>query len=176
MYCNQCGAPLNTGQPVCPTCGRPAALPQRTAGATPSPDEGRVARHRKLLGALWIIRGVILLPGGLFLWLGLSHASWAAHIAVTPGAYWSMGMMAPFFGALGLGVLIVGALSIVAGIGLLQPRSWARILTIVLGILDLVSIPFGTALGIYTLWVLLPETSESEFRHLAHAGELRPGA
>jgi hypothetical protein len=41
----------------------------------------------------------------------------------------------------------------------------------VLGILELVSIPFGTALGIYTLWVLLPADSESEFRALAGAAQ-----
>jgi hypothetical protein len=29
--------------------------------------------------------------------------------------------------------------------------------------------PFGTALGIYTLWVLLPAQSEEEFRHIANA-------
>jgi hypothetical protein len=61
-------------------------------------------------------------------------------------------------GAIGGFVLIVLlALSIpaiIAGIGLMKYQSWARILTIVLSILDLVSIPFGTALGIYGLWVL----------------------
>jgi hypothetical protein len=56
-------------------------------------------------------------------------------------------------------------------VALLQSESWARILAIVLGILELVSIPFGTALGIYTLWVLLPADSESEFRALAGAAQ-----
>ena len=31
------------------------------------------------------------------------------------------------------------------------------------GGLNLVDIPFGTALGIYTLWVLIPEESEREY-------------
>jgi hypothetical protein len=65
----------------------------------------------------------------------------------------------PMMGAIGSFVLIVIlALSIpgiIAGVGLLSYRPWARILTIVLSILDLVSFPFGTALGIYGLWVLL---------------------
>jgi hypothetical protein len=38
---------------------------------------------------------------------------------------------------------------------------------IIAGILALWHIPFGTALGIYTLWVLLPATSEAEYRNLA---------
>jgi hypothetical protein len=37
-------------------------------------------------------------------------------------------------------------------------------LALVLGFVNLIHIPFGTALGIYTLWVLLPAQSEREFR------------
>jgi hypothetical protein len=64
----------------------------------------------------------------------------------------------PVIGAIGGFVMIVllavSIPGIIAGIGLMKYQSWARILTIVLSILDLVSIPFGTALGIYGLWVL----------------------
>jgi len=51
-------------------------------------------------------------------------------------------------------LLILSVPGIIAGVGLLSYQPWARILTIVLSILDLISIPFGTALGIYGLWVL----------------------
>jgi hypothetical protein len=37
-------------------------------------------------------------------------------------------------------------------------------LTIVLSVLDLIHVPFGTALGIYGLWVLLSQGSERLFR------------
>jgi hypothetical protein len=61
-------------------------------------------------------------------------------------------------GVIGSFVLVVLLLlsipGIIAGAGLLSYRPWSRILTIVLSILDLISIPFGTALGIYGLWVL----------------------
>jgi hypothetical protein len=33
----------------------------------------------------------------------------------------------------------------------------------------LLSVPIGTAIGIYTLWVLLPAQSEGEYRALAAA-------
>jgi hypothetical protein len=36
--------------------------------------------------------------------------------------------------------------------------------------LSLFDVPFGTALGIYTLWVLLPARSEEEFRQISNAG------
>jgi hypothetical protein len=54
------------------------------------------------------------------------------------------------------GLLIVLSLpGIIAGLGLLKFRPWARILAIILGALHLLSFPFGTALGVYTLVVLL---------------------
>jgi len=44
---------------------------------------------------------------------------------------------------------------------LLQREPWARTLAVILGFVSLFfNIPFGTALGIYTLWVLLPAESD----------------
>jgi hypothetical protein len=45
--------------------------------------------------------------------------------------------------------------AIVGGIGLLKRRPWARILMLVVGVLELPNIPLGTALGVYTLWVMI---------------------
>ena len=43
-----------------------------------------------------------------------------------------------------------------AGWGLLQREAWARTVALVVGFVALLNVPLGTALGIYTLWVLLP--------------------
>ena len=68
-------------------------------------------------------------------------------------------------GAVGLfvaGLLLVFSLpGILVGWGLLRLRPWARILGIIFGSLHLLSIPFGTALGVYALVILLnPEARE----------------
>jgi hypothetical protein len=80
------------------------------------------------------------------------------------------GSMSGLVGA-GLGGAFVAAFlvafalpGLAAGYGLLTLKPWARPLTIVLGILDLFRIPFGTILGIYTLWVLLSADGAAEFR------------
>lgn len=50
---------------------------------------------------------------------------------------------------------------IIAGIGLFKRKEWARILTLILSVLDLINIPIGTAVGIYSIWALVqPETVE----------------
>jgi len=52
---------------------------------------------------------------------------------------------------------------IIGGIGLLNRQGWARILIIILGFLNLLKIPIGTALGIYTIWVLFNNETEKLF-------------
>ena len=47
--------------------------------------------------------------------------------------------------------------------GLLHFRPWARVLAIILGVLHILSFPLGTALGIYTLWVLLSNETQPLF-------------
>jgi hypothetical protein len=60
--------------------------------------------------------------------------------------------------------LVLTALpGLVAGVGLLKLRPWARVLGIVVAVFYLIHIPFGTAIGIYALWVLLNSDTERLF-------------
>ena len=52
---------------------------------------------------------------------------------------------------------------LIGGIGLLKHKNWARILVIILGFLNLLAIPIGTVLGVYTIWVLLNNDVEQVF-------------
>jgi hypothetical protein len=72
-----------------------------------------------------------------------------------------------FLSFLGVIAVLMALTGFLAGFGLLERRPWARSLTIVLAVIGLLHPPFGTALGIYTLWVLLPTESEDEYRRTA---------
>jgi len=52
---------------------------------------------------------------------------------------------------------------VVAGVPLRQRRHWARLFALMLGSVDLILLPYGTALGVYTLWVLLHEEGKAAF-------------
>jgi len=52
-------------------------------------------------------------------------------------------------------IFIVSVPEIIGGFGLLKRKSWARILVLIIAVLDLLFIPVGTLIGIYELWVLL---------------------
>ena len=73
------------------------------------------------------------------------------------------GFLHSLFATIGFFILAKAVLGFVAGWGLLRREPWARMLTIVLSFLALFHVPLGTALGIYSLWVLLPAQSEREY-------------
>jgi hypothetical protein len=59
--------------------------------------------------------------------------------------------------------LILSIPGIIGGIGLFKRRNWARILILVISALNLLNIPFGTALAIYSIWVLVHDETVKIF-------------
>ena len=53
--------------------------------------------------------------------------------------------------------------NIVVGVGLWKFKRWARIAGIILGVLSLISFPFGTAFGIYALIILFRKDTDALF-------------
>jgi hypothetical protein len=99
------------------------------------------------LGILWIAVSLFRLIPGLAL-LTISQASLSFLPSDVP-------LFVPgLLHIIGVVFLIGAGAGILAGWGLMDRQPWARMLTMVLGILSLPDIPFGTALGIYSLWVL----------------------
>jgi hypothetical protein len=64
----------------------------------------------------------------------------------------------------GLFLLIISVPGIIGGIGLFKRKEWARILVLILSAIDLLNIPIGTALGIYSIWVLVQKETVRLFR------------
>lgn len=112
--------------------------------------------HVKVLAALYIIFGVLGTLAGLGLMALLSVIGMAG-AASDPDAWMALPILGITGAALGAFLLALSLPGIIAGIGLLKFRPWARILTIVLSALNLMNFPLGTILGVYGLWVMLSE-------------------
>jgi hypothetical protein len=125
--------------------------------------EARMDTHVKVLGALQIAMGSMCLFGALVLMLVFAGGFSVASLSDDPDAAIAL----PFIGITGAAlVTFLLALSlpgIITGIGLLRLRPWARILGIVLSVVSLMAIPFGTLVGAYGLWVLLSKDTERLF-------------
>ncbi|HET9467990.1 MAG TPA: hypothetical protein VFO48_06250 [Vicinamibacterales bacterium] len=116
----------------------------------------------KVLAALYIVFGILgsLFGLGMMALLGVIGVAGAAS---DPDAWVAIPILGFTGVALGVFMLALSLPGIVAGIGLLKYRPWARILTIVLSALNLMNVPFGTILGIYGLWVMLSDDGSRLF-------------
>ena len=119
--------------------------------------------HVKVLGALQIAFGAIGLLFAVLLVFVFGGAAGIVGASGHPDAAVAM----PIIGLTGMalvGFLALTSLpSVIVGIGLVRLRPWARIAGIVISIISLVMIPFGTIVGVYGLWVLLSTDTERLF-------------
>jgi hypothetical protein len=158
VYCIHCGRAVLEAEQFCPACGSPAGGPVPLM-----PRRSRIAGHIRLLGILWVaISAFRLLPG-----LALTIMFQAGF--PFPGGADIPDFVPVLLHTIGSVLLAGGVLGIIVGIGLLQRQSWARMGALLLGGVSLIDMPFGTALGIYTLWVLLPAESEKEYLQIARS-------
>ncbi|MBU2624725.1 MAG: hypothetical protein KKG33_04085 [candidate division Zixibacteria bacterium] len=106
-------------------------------------------KHITIIGILYIVFGVLgLLAAGIILVV----IAGSGLVSGDPEAMAITGIVAiavsGFFA-------IISVPGIIGGIFLLKRKPWARIFVLVLGFLNLIDLPFGTALGIYTIWALM---------------------
>lgn len=120
-------------------------------------------RHIDVLGLLHLVWGalgvllgisVLLLAGGSVA-IALSGAHHGPDVAAA--------LTAVALTAASIVLLVGGAANAWAGVGLRRHRPAARIAALGLGLLNLFVLPFGTALGVYTFWVLLNHEARARF-------------
>lgn len=106
------------------------------------------ARHRTTLGALHLV-------------LGLMNIIAAVIVALVLGGVIALARDPQAGEVLGLVMLVVGTVltvaslpALVAGVGLLKDASWARVAAIISSFLNLTSVPYGTGVSVYTLYVI----------------------
>jgi len=164
MFCDRCGASVQPDQRYCGRCGKDFS--GATAIARPQPN--RVQEHIRLLGILWLALSAINAVLGVVLFI-LANTVFAHLHEMGAPPETPTGFLRSLFGTIAIIVLAKAAAGFFAGWGLLRRESWARLLTIVLSFLALFNIPLGTALGIYSLWVLLPAQSEREYEEASRS-------
>ncbi|HEX3570239.1 MAG TPA: hypothetical protein VHU44_05395 [Acidobacteriaceae bacterium] len=182
QFCSRCGARLPPPAPAGYQYQAPPPpnVPPATGYAAPAQPHGypmmpyvpRVQSHLRTLGILWCVYGGYRIFAGLaasiFLF-GMSHSGFFDHF--NPGNNFPFSRIAPMMGGIASMVLVMtiggAALAFLTGFALLNRKPWGRTLAIVAAVLSLIKIPIGTALGIYTLWVLIPGQSGAEYEALA---------
>lgn len=114
-------------------------------------------KHVKILGWVHIIMSSLFLVIGIFVSAFLLFGGLLSGDAEAAGI---ITVVAVFVGGL---LTVIGLPGIFAGIGLLKRKNWGRILAIIVGVLNITNVPVGTAVGIYTLYVLLQSDASTYF-------------
>ncbi len=158
MFCNKCGASVPLNQGFCGQCGAQIQGNYTVAYLAPN----RVESHIRLLGILWVAISALSLVAAVVLFV-LGNAFFPHLQAIANDPNVPVTFLCTLMNVLGFVVLIKAGLSCATGVGLIRREPWARMLALVMSFLALLSVPFGTALGIYGLWVLLPAESERQY-------------
>lgn len=108
-------------------------------------------KHVTLLGALHLAWGVLLFCAAAIAFVAIAGGGMISQDPVAMQVTMIVAICVAGFLAL------LSLPGIAAGAGLLKRRPWARILALVVGAVNLVNVPLGTALGIYTFWVLMQD-------------------
>ena len=163
MNCRKCQNVMNPQERFCSKCGTDSFTGQPSASVYARTSNWDA--HVKVLGWIFIISSAFMaIPAlGLFLFPGMMR------MGMIPRPFPFAG---PVFAGIALTFITIPTVNIIAGIGLLKYREWARILTLILAAFMLIGFPFGTAIGIYAFWVLLSSEGSVSYR-LASSRESR---
>ena len=116
-------------------------------------------KHVTLAGSIQIGFSVLGLMGAVAIFVALTFARGFVgddDVAQTVLRFISFSL--PFL----VGTLSV--LGLVGGIGLLVYKPWARYVVLIIATLGCINLPFGTAKGVYTIWVLIQEDTVKLFK------------
>jgi hypothetical protein len=192
MVCSTCGNTLAPDVRFCPRCGTAAAVsaqPQApsaytSAGVPMNLAYSRVARHLQITGILWLVYAAehtfskliaILFLRGAF--GSHFHHGWGGSWGGSSwgGAWgpWSNFGFAALWPILLASLVFMLALCVLTAYALLTKQPWGRVMAIVASIFALFHPIFGTAIGIYTLWVLAPAASGVEYAAIAESSPRR---
>jgi len=122
-------------------------------------------RHVDLLAVFYLFWGALALVAGtaiLVLALGALAVITSAERAALGrdlGASVTVGIFFMF----AAGALAWGGIHLLTGVALRRHRPWARLIGMGLAVLNLFFLPLGTALAVYTFWVLLAEQTRRLF-------------
>lgn len=117
--------------------------------------------HKRILGIIFIIWGIFRIFGMIFLISFFSLLMPFIMEEVSADDQWAVAWLEPFFQTLGLSIIFLFAIpAVIAGIGLLNKKSWAPTMALIFGCLGMFNFPVGTIIGGYAIWVYIEHNKE----------------
>jgi hypothetical protein len=125
-----------------------------------------VEPHKRIAGTLYIVFACFQILGMLFLSFFVTLFLQMIFSEGELEEKWVVTWLIPMLQAIAWGVIVLFSIpSIIAGVGLINNRQWALTLALIVGCFKLFSFPFGTALGVYTIWIYATDHSSQSSRN-----------
>lgn len=121
--------------------------------------------HVDFVAVLFIVWGLLTVLIGVSM-LSLGVGAIALITSANRGSGGSpvaAGITAAAFLTLAIIAILWGTAHVVVGVPLRRGRPWSRLVALMLGSVDLLLLPYGTGIGVYTLYVLLHEKGKALF-------------
>jgi len=115
------------------------------------PAENKMEKHLTVVAALQVGFSLLGILAAIIVYSVLHSVM---HITDDPEVARVLPIVARW---VSLFLLIISIPGLIGGIGLFMKKNWARILVLIISVLDLLNIPIGTAVAVYTIWVLVQD-------------------
>ncbi len=122
------------------------------------PAENKMEKHLTIVAALQVGFSLLGIMAAIIVYTVLHSVM---QIADDPEAARVLPIVArwvPLF------LLLISVPGLIGGIGLFMKKSWARILVLIISVFGLLNIPIGTAVAVYTIWVLVQDETVILFK------------
>ena len=123
----------------------------------------RMKKHVTIVGAIHIGIAILGLIGALVVYLLMDFARGMIPQEEIPDAV--MKLISVILTSIPVLIAVISILRLVGGIGLLSQQMWARYVIIIVAIIGMMSVPIGTLLGVYSLWVLMQSETMKLFEN-----------
>ncbi|MGD1211217.1 MAG: DUF2127 domain-containing protein [Candidatus Acidiferrales bacterium] len=169
MFCQYCGKQLDDAAQFCSACGRPLSASAPAAAVETATE--KMNTHLQVLAVCWAVYSAFHIVMGVWT-LAFSHYFVPMLSNFVPrdvNALPIAELLHAVYAATFVYSVAAGIIGFVTAWGLWQRKRWARVLALVVAFLSLINIPFGTAVGVYTLIALLPSEAGQTYGRMAVA-------